>query len=80
MMILYSKPGCVQCNAIKRWLKSEHLVEGQDYEVVDLSLIPEAVDEVKQLGYEAVPVVLLPDGSHFYGFDSTKLEEWRAGL
>lgn len=73
---LYSQPGCVQCNAIKRKFKLEGLVEGEDFTVVDVSLPENAGDleAIKYLGYLKVPVTMVND-EHFEGYDINKVTD-----
>lgn len=72
---VYSKPGCVQCTAVKRYL-NEHEI---DHQVFDVTQDEAAYEVVKGLGYQAVPVTVVPFGqgeaTHFYGFDPLKLAE-----
>lgn len=63
MTILYSLPGCVQCNATETFLQRN----GIDYDHVDLSTDDSAADFVKSLGYQSAPVVVTDDG-HWSGF------------
>lgn len=51
---VYSKPGCPGCSATKRALDKS----GADYRVIDISEQPEAADQVRELGYSALPVVV----------------------
>lgn len=44
---VYTKPSCVQCTATYRALDSK----GIDYDVLDLSEDPAALEQVKSLGY-----------------------------
>ena len=60
---VYSKPNCVQCDATYRAL-AKH---GLDYEVVDISQDPEALQTVKAFGYQQAPVVFA-QGDHWSGF------------
>lgn len=52
-VIVYSKPGCVQCHATYRALAKE----GIDYAVRDVSADPTARARVVELGYQQLPVV-----------------------
>jgi glutaredoxin-like protein NrdH len=74
---LYSKPGCVQCNAIKRKFKAEGLVEGIDFTVTDVSLPENEGDllALKHLGFEGVPVTAVNSDDPFYGYDINKIAD-----
>jgi len=73
---LYSQPGCVQCNAVKRKFKQEGLVEGEDFTVVDVSLPENEGDlrAIKALNYAQVPVVFVND-HHFGGYDVNEIAD-----
>ena len=66
---VYTKPACVQCNATYKALDKL----GLQYEVIDISEVPEARDYVMALGYLSAPVVVAGD-QHWSGFrpDSIK--------
>lgn len=66
---VYSKPSCVQCDATYRALNKQ----GLDYEVVDITTDPEALESVKALGYQQAPVVFA-DGDHWSGFRPDKIK------
>lgn len=57
MITVYSRPACVQCNATYRALDKI----GIDYDVIDLSEDPEALEYVRSLGYAQAPVVVAGD-------------------
>ncbi|MDQ1246128.1 MAG: glutaredoxin-like protein NrdH [Actinomycetota bacterium] len=59
IITVYTKPGCVQCEATFRVLNKL----GADYRSVDISADPVARDYVMSLGYVSVPVVVTPTGS-----------------
>lgn len=63
-IIVYSKPVCVQCNATYRALDSK----GLEYTVVDLSQNENALEYVRELGYQQAPVVVVGDEDHWSGF------------
>lgn len=67
---LFSKPGCVQCNAVARYF-DQHKIP---YQKVDITESAQGYALVEQWGYKQVPVVSF-DFSHFYGFDPDKLAE-----
>jgi glutaredoxin-like protein NrdH len=68
MVTVYTLPACVQCDSTKRFLSKNNV----PFEVVDLSQDPEAMDLVKNLGYQAAPVVVSGD-DHWSGFKPDKL-------
>lgn len=68
-VVLYSKPGCVQCNAVKRWLNSHDV----DYTIVDVSTDEDARQALVAAGFQGVPVTEIGDEDAFYGFDVEKL-------
>lgn len=57
---VFSKPSCGGCTATKRWL--DH--RGIQYSEVNIAENAVALQEVKELGYQSAPVVLIeyPDG------------------
>jgi glutaredoxin-like protein NrdH len=59
----------VQCDSTKRMLKSIDV----DYEEVDMSQDPVALEMVKTLGYTAAPVVVSGD-DHWSGFRMEKIQ------
>ena len=72
---VYTKPACVQCNATYRALDSK----GIEYEVLDLSQDPAALEQVKALGYLQAPVVIT-DEDHWSGFRPDKIDELASRL
>lgn len=67
-LVVYTKPGCVQCNATYRALDEK----GLKYRSVDLSTDEEALETVKALGYMQAPVVVTAD-DHWSGFRPDKI-------
>ena len=65
---VYTKPSSVQCNATYRALDSK----GIEYDIVDLSEDPAALETVKELGYLQAPVVVTDD-EHWSGFRPDKI-------
>lgn len=65
---VYTKPSCVQCNATYRALDSK----GIEYDIIDLSEDPTALETVKELGYLQAPVVVTDD-EHWSGFRPDKI-------
>lgn len=60
---VYSKPGCVQCQATMRKLDKR----GAAYEVRDVTQDERAYQRVRELGYQQVPVVEAGE-QHWSGF------------
>ncbi|CAI0984665.1 TPA: glutaredoxin-like protein NrdH [Serratia fonticola] len=67
-IIIYTKPDCVQCNATYRALDRQRI----DYRVVDLTQDQQALNHVKSLGYQQVPVIIAGD-DHWSGFRPDKI-------
>lgn len=67
-IIIYSKPDCVQCNATYRALDRQ----GIAYQVIDLTLDEAALNHVKNLGYQQVPVIIAGE-DHWSGFRPDKI-------
>lgn len=49
---LYTKPGCIPCKAVKKWLDKYEL----NYSVVDLSTDSEAKERIIDLGLMSTPI------------------------
>ena len=67
-IIIYTKDNCVQCNATKNAMDRK----GIDYQLINLDTQPEAIDNLKSLGYRQVPVVMTQD-DHWGGFRPDKI-------
>ncbi len=61
---IYSKPGCVQCNAMERHLKTK----GVPYRKIDITEDEAAYKWVQDMGYQGVPVTVI-GFRHAQGFD-----------
>lgn len=72
---VYSKPSCVQCTATYRALDNR----GLEYSVVDISTDDQALERVKQLGYQQAPIVVT-DHEHWSGFRPDKISELEAAV
>lgn len=66
---VYTKPGCVQCNATKRRLEAK----GFSPNMIDVSADQAALDHVVNLGYRQVPVVVVGN-DHWAGFQPDKID------
>ena len=71
MTVLYTKPGCVQCNATARKFDST----GIDYTAVDLTEDPNALAEMKKLGYLQAPVIYVDADTHWSGHRPDLIEK-----
>lgn len=69
-IVIYSKPGCQQCNATYRWLDTH----GIRYRVEDIEKSEQAAALVKEMGHQQAPVIFVPfdyaeaGGRHWSGF------------
>ena len=68
MVKVYTLPACVQCDSTKRVLKKKFI----EFEEIDMSKDPDALAQVRELGYTAAPVVFA-NGEHWSGFRIEKL-------
>lgn len=73
---VYSKPNCVQCNWVKKFMDNN----GIEHTVIDITENAEAYKVVTQtLGYKAAPVVSWDSPTegytHFSGFNPYKLDD-----
>ena len=80
---MYTMPRCVQCNATTRWFDKRGLVEGRDYQKIDVSHPDHEQDllAIRALGYSSAPVVIVnlgdtQDEKHWYGFRDDLLTEF----
>lgn len=71
-IVLYSKPGCQQCNASARKL-DDH---GIEYRKIDISVSPQAEARVRELGYQQVPVLDLPFDREVFDTDGQRISHW----
>ena len=73
MTIVYTKDNCVQCDMTKRLMDKL----GIEYDVVNISQNPEALDKLIELGYRAAPVVITENDS-WAGFNPDKIADLAA--
>ena len=66
---VYTKPACVQCNAVLRVLDNK----GIEYQKVDISADTEAREYVMALGYLQAPVVVAGN-DHWSGFRPDRIK------
>jgi glutaredoxin-like protein NrdH len=67
---VYTKPACVQCNAVFRALEKM----GIEYRRVDISADSEAREYIMALGYLQAPVIYAGPDNHFSGFRPDRLK------
>ena len=68
MVVVYSKPACIQCTATTREMDRK----GIAYSVVDLTKDEDAYNTVRGLGYMQAPVVIAGE-DHWSGFRPDKI-------
>lgn len=66
---VYSKPMCVQCDATHR----AFIKAGVQFDVVDLSEEPDALEMVREMGYLQAPVVVA-NGEHWAGYRPDRIK------
>lgn len=66
---VYTKPACVQCTAVKTWLRAR----GIPFVERDISTDPDAQAEVEATGIKSLPVVVADGCAPFGGFDPDRL-------
>lgn len=70
MVTIYSKNNCVQCKMTKRFLDTNHV----EYQEINLDEQPEYIEHVKNLGFNAAPVIQTATEA-FSGFQPNKLKQ-----
>lgn len=70
-IVLYSKPDCMQCMFTKKHLDQL----GVAYEIRDVSVFEDSLEEVKAMGFQSVPVVHAEGVQAFNGFRPDLLEQ-----
>lgn len=68
MVKIYSQPNCNPCRMTKKALNRA----GVSYTDIDVTTDEQALDHIKTLGYQQVPVIEA-DGLHWSGYDPEKL-------
>ncbi|MGX7077457.1 glutaredoxin-like protein NrdH [Globicatella sanguinis] len=71
MIKVYTKPNCQQCNFIKHFIQDN----GITAEFIDVTQDENALSYIKNLGYNAMPVVHVDEHTHWYGFRPDELEK-----
>lgn len=75
LVVVYTKPNCVQCKATYRSLDAA----GISYDVVDLTEDADAMAMVTELGYRQAPVVKCGD-DHWAGFQPQRVAKLKERL
>jgi len=70
-IILYSKPNCMQCNFTKLFFENNNV----EFTVKDVFESEEALAEVKELGFQSLPVIVADGVEPFFGFRPDLLEK-----
>lgn len=73
MTTIYTKPACVQCDMTKRYMDKN----GIEYDTVDITEDPEALQMILDLGFKSAPVVISDKGS-WAGFQPEKIDQLAA--
>lgn len=74
-VVVYTKPGCVQCDATYRDLDRK----GVAFTAVDVTADAEALAVVQELGYLQAPVVVAGD-QHWSGFRPDRITALAAAI
>lgn len=70
MITVYTKPNCVQCMATKNYLDAK----GLEYQTVDISKDPDALNTLIEKGFKAAPVVDY-HGEWWAGFQPDRIDQ-----
>lgn len=70
-VVLYTKPNCMQCNFTKKFLEENAI----SFEMFDVTEDHIALDRVKELGFQSLPVVVAEGVAPFFGFRPDILEQ-----
>jgi len=73
MTTVYVKPSCVQCDATKRLM--DRL--GVQYDTVDITKDPDALEKILSMGFKSAPVVIT-DNDAWSGFNPDKVGQLAA--
>ena len=68
---VYSKPNCMQCDFTKKHLDRM----GLEYKTVDVTTDQQALDEVQQMGFHGLPVVVADGMAPFVGYRPDELDK-----
>ena len=68
MIVVYSKPNCVQCDATQKEMDRREI----PYTYVDITKDSDAMEKVMSMGYKQAPVVVT-ESDHWSGFRPDKI-------
>ena len=71
MIKIYTKPNCMACNFTKNFINDN----GITAEFIDVTKDEQVLSYIKDLGYNAMPVVYVDDSTHWFGFRPDELEK-----
>lgn len=75
MIKVYGKPSCMQCQYTEQWLQEHNIL----YEKLDVTSQPTALERVKELGFQSLPVVEANGQEAWSGFRPERLEGLASG-
>lgn len=67
---VYSKPNCMQCNFTKKFLDDNSVT----YTMINVYENEDALNRVKEMGFQSLPVVEIEGEEPFFGFRPDRLE------
>lgn len=70
-IIVYSKANCMQCTFTKKFLSDKHV----NFEVKEVDQSDDALQEVRSLGFQSLPVIVAEGLEPFHGFRPDLLEK-----
>jgi glutaredoxin-like protein NrdH len=68
MVTVYTKPGCVQCDATKRMMDKLKI----EYSTVDITVDTEAFEMIMSKGFKSAPIVIAGNDA-WSGFNPDKI-------
>lgn len=67
---VYSKPNCMQCDFTKKFLDDNDVA----YQVINVYEDETALNKIKEMGFQSLPVVEIEGEEPFFGFRPDRLE------
>ena len=71
MITVFTKPNCMACNFTKKFIQNNEITA----EFIDVTKDENALSYIKDLGYNAMPVVYVDEQTHWFGFRPDELEK-----